>query len=63
MNKEDVLTWADGTWCYGHELDEMTHMSDDFQVLKESSLAWERFLDRELNSTTPIPLNTKDCVF
>lgn len=27
-----VYVWPDGTWCYGDELEEMTHMSDDYQV-------------------------------
>lgn len=36
MNDEDICVWADGTWCYGEELEEMTHMSDDFRVIKYS---------------------------
>lgn len=25
-----ICFWPDGTWCYRHELEQMTHMSDDF---------------------------------
>lgn len=30
---EDICLWPDGTWCYRHELWEMTHMSDDYEVV------------------------------
>ena len=33
MDDEDILVWSEGTWCYGYELCEMTHMSDDYLVL------------------------------
>jgi len=26
--------WPDGTYCERHELEQMTHMSDDYQVVK-----------------------------
>ena len=25
-----ICYWPAGTWCYRHELEQMTHMSDDF---------------------------------
>lgn len=25
-----ICYWPDGTWCYRHELEQMTHMSDDY---------------------------------
>ena len=25
-----ICYWPDGTWCYRHELEQMSHMSDDF---------------------------------
>lgn len=25
-----IRYWPDGTWCYLHELEQMSHMSDDF---------------------------------
>ena len=32
ISSEAIVVWADGTWCYGAELSEMDHMSDDFKV-------------------------------
>ncbi|OZA27767.1 MAG: hypothetical protein B7X93_08570 [Hydrogenophilales bacterium 17-61-9] len=29
-----VAEWPDGTWCDLHELREMTHMSDDYQIMR-----------------------------
>jgi hypothetical protein len=44
MNSEDILVWADGTWCYAEELEEMNHMSDDFAVLPVDSEPYNQFL-------------------
>ena len=30
---EMVAEWADGTWCFMDEMNQMNHMSDDFQVI------------------------------
>lgn len=38
---EDILLWPDGTWCYRHELAEMSHKSDDFEVITEQSPQYE----------------------
>jgi hypothetical protein len=27
------MLWPDGTWCYRHELSEMNHMSDDYEII------------------------------
>ncbi len=29
----DVMLWPDGTWCYREDLEEYSHMSDDYQVI------------------------------
>lgn len=29
----EIRYWADGTWCYRWELEQMTHMSDDHAKL------------------------------
>ena len=29
-----IAEWPDGTWCDLHELREMTHMSDDYQIVR-----------------------------
>ena len=32
-SSNDVILWSDGTWCFGYELQQMTHMSDDYEVI------------------------------
>lgn len=41
---EDVCVWADGTWCYREELPSMTHMSDDYYVLRAGTESHLRFI-------------------
>lgn len=43
-SNEDVIVWADGTWCYRYELHEMNYMSDDYRVLQYASGDWSLFL-------------------
>lgn len=33
ISQEDIFVWPDGAWCYRYELAEMTHMSDDYEVV------------------------------
>lgn len=42
---DDILRWADGTWCFRYELHEMTHMSDDFEVITEEHPEYELILE------------------
>ena len=44
QDKEDVILWPDGTWCYRHELVEYGYMSDDYTVLEYGTVRWRRFL-------------------
>lgn len=44
QNSEDILLWADGTWCFRHELHWMTHMSDDYQTLAFDTSAWSELI-------------------
>lgn len=30
---EVIYVWADGTWCESDELEQMSHMSDDFATV------------------------------
>lgn len=41
----DVILWPCGTWVYRHELEWMTHKSDDFQVLGYETCAYVAFHD------------------
>ena len=34
---DDVCLWPDGTWCYYDEIEEMSHMSDDFEIVPVDS--------------------------
>lgn len=51
MNIE-ICYWPNGTWCYRHELEQMTHMSDDFAraSLQEDSdeEAIEKYVEWEI---------------
>lgn len=50
-DNEDVFLWPDGTWCHRYEYGEMSHMSDDFEVLPFESDRW-----RELNALPTIQI-------
>lgn len=41
---EDILVWSCGTWCYREELNQMSHMSDDYQVLWFDTPAYISFM-------------------
>lgn len=40
---DDVILWPDETWCYRSELEEMSHMSDDYLVLRVDSPKYREF--------------------
>lgn len=48
----EICYWPDGTWCYRHELEQMSHMSDDFSraILPENSdeELIEQYIERAL---------------
>lgn len=48
---EDIIVWPCATWCYRSELPEMTHMSDDFEVIPAFSDYWYQFIPALLVST------------
>lgn len=41
---EDVILWSDSTWCYRYELHEMSHKSDDYEVLYVGTDSYMNFL-------------------
>ena len=41
---EDLMLWADGTFCYRSQLSEMSHMSDDYEVLPFESAEWNALI-------------------
>lgn len=46
-DSEDLLIWADGTWCYRYELSEFNHMSDDYELVEFDSEAFATFFERQ----------------
>ena len=44
---DDIILWADTTWCYRSELEGYTHMSDDYTVISAGCVAWPEFLNAE----------------
>lgn len=49
-DSEEIMVWPDDmtgpTWCYRHELGEMNHMSDDYEVVPVGSPRHQQFLER-----------------
>lgn len=43
IKPDDILLWPDGTWCYRHDLHEMGHKSDDYEVIPFGSLRYLTF--------------------
>jgi hypothetical protein len=41
-----IYYWADGTWCKENEVDEFTHMSDDYGIF--TSFATDEEIDEEV---------------
>ena len=41
---EDLLVWPCGSWCYRGDLEEMSHLSDDYVVLSFCSDEWHLFV-------------------
>jgi hypothetical protein len=37
----DILLWPDGTHCFAYDMNEMSHMSDDFERLPYLSPRWQ----------------------
>jgi hypothetical protein len=42
---EDIMVWPNEVWCYREELESITHMSDDYEVLVAGSPEWQKFVD------------------
>ena len=45
LNGEDLFIWPDGTMCYREELEEMGHMSDDFEVAPVDTPRWVQLIN------------------
>ena len=44
---DDVLEWADGTWCFVHEIEQMGFMSDDYKRIPYMSQECQGILKRD----------------
>ena len=47
-DQDDIIVWADGTWCYRYELHEFTWMSDDYTVIAFDSDYFREFIAGQL---------------
>lgn len=45
MDLEDILLWADGTWCYRYELSEMRFMSDDYRTIPVDHPEYQHYIN------------------
>lgn len=45
VQSNDLIVWADGTVCMGGELHQMTHMSDDYEVIKPGTGVYQLVSD------------------
>lgn len=43
MNSEDLIVWPCGTCCFGSELHEYSHMSDDYKRIPVDSDTWVKY--------------------
>ena len=48
ISTDDILRWADGTWCYRHELSQHNHMSDDYEVIAFNGPDWNNVMNEQL---------------
>lgn len=37
----EVYYWPDDDWCYGDELHQMAHKSDDYSMIEIAGESWE----------------------
>lgn len=37
---EDIILWSDDAWCFGEDLEGMTHRSDDFRIIPFDTTEW-----------------------
>lgn len=44
-DSEDLIVWADGTQCFRYELNEYTHMSDDYEVVSFGSVRYNQLVN------------------
>lgn len=45
IDEEDLILWPDGTYCHYYELSEMSHKSDDFEVIPFDSIRYNEVLE------------------
>lgn len=40
ISQDDIMRWPDGSWCFRYELPQMTHMSDDYEIIPFGAADW-----------------------
>ena len=38
--QQDILKWADGKWCFHHELGAVAERADDYQIVSFRTIKW-----------------------
>lgn len=47
INEYDICLWANGEWSYLGEIEQFPWRSDDYELLREGSEEWEKFVKEE----------------
>lgn len=55
IKPDDLIVWADSTWCFRYELSQYNHMSNDYSVIKADSKEWLAFISDILAPTETTP--------
>lgn len=50
INQEDLVVWPDGTFCHYHELSQMSHMSDDYEIVPAGTPRYEEITNSQPTS-------------
>jgi hypothetical protein len=47
VSSDDIFVWPDGTMCYRHELEQRSHMSDDYKCIPQGSAVWTVLIEAD----------------
>lgn len=46
LGMDDLFIWPDGTYCHRYELNQYSHMSDDYSVVFFGTREYDEFFER-----------------
>ena len=47
-SSNDIFMWPDNTWCFAEAASEMSHMSDDYEIIFAGSPEWDEILGNQI---------------